>query len=299
MRVVGVFGFIMMVVAGFSGPVSAQSSPAVINERIETLERQLRLLQRRVSGGQLPVDAGIADTESPSVSDRRLLADISAKLGTLERQIRQLNGRLEEFEYRQNELSATVDQLAVRFAEQSAQQFSGSDTAAPEQSQSVDQPAAVDASDGETLPDLPTEEPAVLPGINLPDGSAAERYSYAFGFVRGNDLDSGRIAMEQFLDAHGDDPQAANAKFWLGRIHMQQGRNAEAAQMFLRLIEEHPNHNRRGDSLVDLADVLINLGAAEDACNALAEFRRIESEASDRLRSNARRLSDRARCNLF
>ena len=135
------------------------------------------------------------------------------------------------------------------------------------------QPTPTDSAGGETLAALPAEpaEETVV-AIELPDGTPAERYGYAFAFVRSNDLDSGRAAMEQFLDANGDDPQAPNAKFWLGRIHMQQGRNAEAAQMFLSLIEDHPNHNRRADSLVDLSDVLIKLGAADDACNALAEF---------------------------
>ena len=158
---------------------------------------------------------------------------------------------------------------------------------------------ATGGTNGETLATLPTETVPETTAVELPEGTPAERYGFAFAFVRSNDLDSGRTAMEQFLDTHGDDPQAPNAKFWLGRIYMQQGRNAEAAQMFLDLIENHPNHNRRADSLVDLSDVLIKLGAAEDACNALAEFRRIEEDASDRLKANARRVSDRARCNLF
>ncbi len=299
MRTATAVGFVMMMLAGLQTPLVAQSSPAVMNERIETLERQLRLLQRRISGGDVTIaDEGVADT--PSVSDRRLLADISARIGTLDRQIRQLNGRLEEFEYRQNELSTLVEQLQTQMAIQREQQLAGAGLP-PAQSQTTNGAAtAPTQADQDALPALPTEEtPAAAPTVSLPEGTPAERYAYAFAFVRSNDLDSGRLAMEQFLAAHGDDAQAANAKFWLGRIHMQQGRNAEAAQMFLRLIEEHPNHNRRVDSLVDLSDVLIKLGAAEDACNALAEFRRIEDEASDRLKANARRLSDRARCNLF
>lgn len=281
-------------------PSSAQSSPAVMTERIDALERQLRLMQRRLSGEQVDVSVQ-PTTSSGNVSDRRLLADLSARLGTLDRQIRQLNGRLEEFEYRQNEMAETLEQLRTQMAVQREQQLaSGGPSVAP--NQALPEPSPVqptDASGGEQLATLPTEPEVEVPTVQLPEGTAAERYDYAFVFVRSNDLDSGRIAMEQFLDAHAGDPQAANAKFWLGRIHMQQGRNAEAAQMFLSLIEEHPNHSRRADSLVDLSDVLIRLEAPEDACNALAEFRRIEDQASARLKANARRVSDRARCNLF
>lgn len=281
-------------------PALAQSSPAVMNERIEALERQLRLMQRRLSGEQVDI-APQGATTTGNVSDRRLLADLSARLGTLDRQIRQLNGRLEEFEYRQSEMAQTLEQLRTQLAVQREQQLSGGSAGpSPESVAQAEQSApTTDAAGGQQLADLPEEPAVAAPAVELPEGTAAERYGYAFGFVRSNDLDSGRMAMQQFLEVHGDDPQAANAKFWLGRIHMQQGRNAEAAQMFLSLIEEHPNHNRRADSLVDLSDVLIRLDAPDDACNALAEFRRIEDQASDRLKANARRVSDRARCNLF
>lgn len=284
----------------FNLPVLAQSSPAVMNERIEALERQLRLMQRRLSGEQVDI-APQSAASTGNVGDRRLLADLSARLGTLDRQIRQLNGRLEEFEYRQNEMADTLEQLRTQMAVQREQQLSGgSATSGRENLAQTESPTqAADPAGGQQLAVLPDEPAAFVPAVELPEGSAAERYDYAFVFVRSNDLDSGRIAMEQFLEAHAEDPQAANAKFWLGRIHMQQGRNAEAAQMFLSLIEEHPNHSRRADSLVDLSDVLIRLEAPEDACNALAEFRRIEDQASDRLKANARRVSDRARCNLF
>lgn len=281
-------------------PAIAQSSPAVMEERIGTLERQLRLMQRRLAGGEVP-EISETNTSTAGGSDRRLLADLSARLGTLDRQIRQLNGRLEEFEYRQNEMAETLEQLRTQMAVQREQQLVGGTPPAGSSSgvatETPSQPTNTDG--GQQLATLPTETAPAAPAVQLPEGTPAERYDYAFVFVRSNDLDSGRMAMEQFLEAHAGDPQAANAKFWLGRIHMQQGRNAEAAQMFLSLIEEHPNHNRRADSLVDLSDVLIRLEAPEDACNALAEFRRIEDQASDRLKANARRVSDRARCNLF
>lgn len=297
MRFLGIISVILTMFLCATGAAIAQSSPAVMAERVEALERQLRLLQRRVSNGDVALPQASAATSG--ATDRQLLADLSARLGTLDRQIRQLNGRIEEFEYRQNELAETVDQMRNQLVAQRQQQLAGAVpnnqiAEAGQEGQSQPDPAG-----GEPLAALPVDPAPAVATVELPEGSASERYSFAFSFVRSNDLDSGRIAMEKFLAAHGEDAQAANAKFWLGRIHMQQGRNAEAAQMFLRLVEEHPNHSRRADSLVDLSDVLIKLGAADDACNALAEFRRIESDASDRLRASARRISDRARCNLF
>lgn len=109
----------------FNLPAFAQSSPAVMNERIEALERQLRLMQRRLSGEQVDI-APQSASATGNPGDRRLLADLSARLGTLDRQIRQLNGRLEEFEYRQNEMAETLEQLRTQMAVQREQQLSGS-----------------------------------------------------------------------------------------------------------------------------------------------------------------------------
>lgn len=273
----------------------AQSSPAVMESRIEALERQLRLLQRRVSGGAaVAEEPAAADPAAPG--DRQLLADLLARLGTLDRQMRQLNGRLEEFEYRQNELAETVEALRTQMALVREQQLTGAPAAATAGvAAATAQPVA---PTGDVLPETELETPTV-PEVALPEGTTAEKFDFAFSYVRRNDLDGGRQAMELFLDAHGSDPEAANAKFWLGRIHMQQNRNAEAAQQFLDLIESHPNHDKRVDALVDLADVLVALGAADDACNALAEFRRIEDRASDRLRTRARRTAETARCDIF
>ena len=293
--------FVLLNFYSLSGSAAAQSSPAVMEAEIDALQRQMRILQRRLNGGDIPADADAPDQEP--VADRRVLADLLAKMGTLDRQIRQLNGRLEEYEYRQNEMAETLvqlrEQMALQREQMLAQPAGGTPVIEPNSSPQTGQVGAestASASPEDALPAVPTAAAAT---IELPLGDAAAQYAFAFAFIRKNDLDSGRIAMEKFMAAHSEDPQAANAKFWLGRINMQQARNAEAAQLFLSLIEDHPNHDRRADALVDLSTVLIALGAADDACNALAEFRRIEDTASERLKTRARRVSETARCNVF
>ncbi len=296
----------ILVLLNFSSlslPATAQSSPAVMEAKIDALQRQLRILQRRVDGGGVPADADAGPQGQAPTSDRRLLADMLAKMGTLERQVRQLNGRLEEYDYRQNEMAETLAQLRAQMAIQREQTLAlpaGTAPATPAQAPVQPGPdeaePATDRASGDALPTIPAE-PAKT--VELPDGDPAAQYAYAFSFIRKNDLDSGRTAMEKFMTANPADAQVANAKFWLGRINMQQSRNAEAAQLFLSLIEDHPNHEKRIDALVDLSDVLIALGAADDACNALAEFRRIEDKASERLKARARRVSETARCNIF
>ncbi|MCK0068623.1 tetratricopeptide repeat protein [Kordiimonas laminariae] len=276
-------------VTSIFGSVEVQAQSNSVNSaRIEVLERKIRALQVRL--GETP--DGVAPTQA---GGNRVIADISARMGTLEEQIRRLTGRMEEFEYRQRQLSQTLELVQQEMALQRAdiakaavQQPVGASNALPSAS-------TEEAPAGATPEVAAVTEPAVV--IELPDGDAAAQYDYAFNFIRKNDLDSGQIAMEKFMEVNAGNPLVGNAKFWLGRIYLQQGKNANAAQNFLALIEEHPNHNKRAEALVDLADVLIKLDSASDACNALLEFRRVEDKASGRLKTRASRLAERARCN--
>ncbi len=267
--------------------VDAQSSRAVNAARIEVLERQVKALEARLGGR-------VSQTANQPVTNNRVVADLSARMGSLEEQLRKLNGRLEEFEYRQRQFEQTIELVQQELALQRSDIAKAS---ANVQANPV-ATAPSTANDNASVVEPETEVPAaVVPSVELPDGDAKAQYEYAFNFIRKNDLESGRIAMDKFMEVNAGNPLTGNAKFWLGRIYLQQGKNANAAQKFLALIEEHPNHAKRGEALVDLADVLIKLDSSSDACNALLEFRRVEDKATGRLKNRANRLSQQARCN--
>ncbi len=279
--------FLMMLsaVAATSAAIG-QSSNAVNSARLEVLERKIRTLQAR-----LGVDASaeeMPETSVPMSGDRRLIADFSAKLGGVERQMRQLNGRLEEYEFKQRQFEQALDLLRKELTLQREDMLAVTS----------DRDASTQSTSSENImPDVAPEQPvAVAPVVELPAGDAAAQYQYAFAFIQQNDLNSGRQAMEKFVAKDAGNALIGNAKFWLGRIHLQQGRNGQAAQQLFSLIEDHPNHPKRADALVDLADVLVKLDSGTDACNALAEFRRVEEGVSPRLRKRASQIGEAAKC---
>ncbi len=283
-------GFALMLLASplaISTSVSAQSSNAVNSARIEVLERKIRTLQSRM-GIAPSADTETVTGESPS--DRRLIADLSAKLGSVERQMRQLNGRLEEYEFKQRQFEQALDLLRRELSLQREDMLA----VASNNASGANPPNDADETLS-TVTEADTPE-VVAPTIELPEGDTAAQYKYAFSFIQKNDLDSGRTAMEQFVAANAGDSLIGNAKFWLGRIHLQKGRNGQAAQQLFSLIEDHPNHPKRADALVDLADVLVKLDSGTDACNALAEFRRVEDSASSRLKTRAQQIGATAKC---
>lgn len=273
-------------------PVNAQNSNAVLSAKVEVLERQVRMLRSRLGMNPPAGVEAVSEPIGPGPANPALVADLSAKLGTLETQMRKLTGRLEEYEYHQRQLKEEIEILRkdLELQRRSAEQPSSTEPAS-----TGPQPPVTSNDGGETLASVAEATPAV-PVVELPEGDAAAQYDYAFAFVRKNDLASGQVALEKFLEANPDDDRVGYAKFWLGRIHVLEGRNAQAAQYLLSVIEDHPNHERRPDALVELADVLIKLDAAGDACNALSEFARVEDKASPRMRTRATRLSSTARC---
>ncbi|MBV1901721.1 MAG: hypothetical protein KUG56_08615 [Kordiimonadaceae bacterium] len=280
---------------GFAGPAAAQSSNAVNTARIEVMERKIRALQARL-GMKAEAPAETADQSTTSVgTGRRLVADLSAKLGGVERQMRQLNGRLEEYEFKQRQLEKALGLLSKEMALQREDMQAASRATGEAGSTALPVKPSAGAAPMNTAPPV-IEAPAPVTVITLPEGDSAAQYKYAFSFIRKGDLDSGRTAMEKFVAANTGDTHIGNAKFWLGRIHLRQERYGQSAQQLFSLIEDHPNHPKRAEALVDLADVLVKLDSNGDACNALAEFRRVSETVAERLKKRAEQVGKSAAC---
>ncbi|WP_374763708.1 hypothetical protein [Yunchengibacter salinarum] len=291
-----------------TGPGSAPAAAQDVSEKIDRLERQLRAVQRRVfSDGDMAKQSaqeseGAASTEGITDS-RRLMADLSVKVSALESKLRGLTGRLETVEHRQKQILERLDRLTrevrIRFDEIKAgdgtapgESDQGSGSASAPEAETTD---AADADD-EAGTEIPDDAEETVAPVKLPDGDVEAQYSYAFDFVRRNELDKGVEALGQFIEAHGSHTLGGNAKYWLGRVHMRRREPAQAARQLLSVIEDHTDHDKHPDALVELAAALVALDSPEDACNALIEFRDHEDSASPRLGNRAERLRKEAGC---
>jgi len=286
-------------IVSFEGTLlSAYASDPVTDAKIEVLERKVRALFARTNNGAHSADnqTGAIGTQNSSPQSRALVADLLAKVGSLESQMRSLNGRLEEYEHKLRQQDDAMGllrkELSLQREDMSAAIAAGSQSQLPV----TKVESQKEASNASIVPNVNTAS-EIVPKVVLPEAGPAGQYKYAFAFIQKNDLASGRIALEQFMAANPKDSLAGNAKYWLGRVHLQQGRNGQAAQQLLSLIEDHPNHPKRADALVDLADALVKLDSSEDACNALAEFQRVKKDGTARLETRAKRVSEAASCN--
>lgn len=112
----------------------------------------------------------------------------------------------------------------------------------------------------------------------LPPGTPRERYTYAFGLLRQNRFDQAEMALRAFLNAHGDDVLAGNARYWLGETYYVREDFVKAAEVFLEGYQSDPGGTKAPDTLLKLGMSLANLDKRTEAC---AAFDKLTMDFSD------------------
>ena len=99
-------------------PADAQQGRSEIRDlkkQIVRIEKQLRAVQRRVFGKNFPtveeLEAAETGAGTQTQSSAELLANMEVRLGGLDRQMRQLTGKIEEMEFQQSRLISDLGKL--------------------------------------------------------------------------------------------------------------------------------------------------------------------------------------------
>ena len=141
------------------------------------------------------------------------------------------------------------------------------------------------------------QQVAALPGQPTSlSGSARDQYDLAYGYVLTGDYDLAEKSFQDWLAANPSDPQAADARFWLGESHYQQREYREAANSFLTVYKEAGQSPKAPDALVKLGMSLAALGETPAACATLAEVGKRFPQADPALMSRVDAEADRAGC---
>jgi len=115
---------------------------------------------------------------------------------------------------------------------------------------------------------------ASAPQSILPEGSAQERYRFAFDLTRQARYDEAELAFRAFIDAHGDDTLADNARYWLAETYYVRKRYAEAAQAFFTAYQKAPGGAKAADSLLKLGMTMAALEKTKEACATFGKLRK-------------------------
>ncbi|MDX2158337.1 MAG: tol-pal system protein YbgF [Hyphomicrobiaceae bacterium] len=297
-----------------------QSDPA-LRGRVEQIEEQLADMQVVIGtleslgrGGQAgAVAAGPGRPSGGGGVD-------SARIDSLETQIRALSSQLEQLAAQVRQLSGSRRSDAAPAVAPGMGGLGGVPGAAtpPFERSTI----AAPSSAGGTVPGFgsttvtPGERPdpigRILGGDDAPQPASAapgatrlppsatgaanprELYETAYGYLLQQDYGAAEVAFEEFLSRFSNDRLAADAQYWLGETLYVQRRYKQAGQAFLVVIEKHKASAKVPNSLLKLAQSLEQLGQKD--CGIFVELETRHANAPADVRVKARAMKQRQGC---
>lgn len=247
--------------------------------RVSELEGQVEALKR---------NAAAASGSEFDEGQRALLADMEVRIGQLETEIRKLTGLLQEISFKQNRIEKEFD-LFKRDVDLRFRDLGNGETVA-----ALTPNPVIEDQPGENQP---TRTAAIeLPEVTLPEGTEAERYAYAFQFLRRGDFPSAEAAFISFLEAHPTHSLAGNAQYWLGETFYVRKDYPQAAAAFLKGFQAYGDGNKGPDSLLKLGMSLSSMNQNQQACSAFEELLSRYPEASEAVLGQATSQQERLGC---
>lgn len=141
--------------------------------------------------------------------------------------------------------------------------------------------------------DMPVDD------ADIPAG-ADDHFSAAYRAFQAGEHSQARGLFRAFIERHGDDDNADNAQYWIGKSFLQQGRPAGALGEFRRVIATWPQGDAVDETLFDMGEAFFALHACTDAraaFEALVAGHRDSPLASEaRTRIRAIRRAPRSAC---
>ena len=280
-----------------------------LNGRLDSIERNLMLLQRQVA--REPSDTSAPDAGAPAGSN----AQVEVRISALEEQLRKLQGKIEESEFQNRKTADALDkfqkdvdfrftqlQPAPAAADDAAERkplppLEKQDIGKSANSKDLDAPLK-EAADKET-PKKPAEKTPLVddkstkaatkmevkvkdtrdgkveeskdPASAQQFANPREHYNYAFRLLNQNKYDDAAASFKSFLKKYPKDPLAGNASYWLGETFYMNHDFVNAADSFRQGFESSPGGPKAPDNLLKLAMSLSSLKHDKEACVVLKQ----------------------------
>jgi len=129
-----------------------------------------------------------------------------------------------------------------------------------------------------------------------PSASPKDEYELAYGYVLHKDYGLAAQAFGDFVRKYPNDPQLAEAQYWLGESQFQQQRYRDAAEAFLAVSTKFGRSPKAPESLLRLGQSLAALHQKEAACATLAEVGRKYPHASASVKRSVAQEQKRGHC---
>ena len=270
----------MLVAALASATLSNAQSAEQLAPRVSKLESEMRAVQRKVFQGNskdlVPEITASATPDtaagSPATSP---VADLTARVDGLEREVRSLTGNVETLQFKQRQLEEALAKFRAD-AEYRLGAIEGGNHPAPDAGAA----AAVAEPTVATRPGKPvsTKSDIIKPDTAKTDPKldpAEATWRVAYAPVAAKDWDKAEPALLDYLAANPKAARAPSAQYWLGRSYMAQDKPAQAAKAYLDGYQKYPKSDRGADSLIGLGGALTALKKPDQACKAYNELQAV------------------------
>ncbi len=326
----------VMTIAGASCAWAQNDYIGPLHDRLERLERDIRTLNTRLSKGGSPASpaaAGTRDVRSAAGVGEYAIARFQVRLSALEEELRLSTGKMEEMAYLLDQIRQRLDKLVgdvdfrlstiekeLRVAPAKTLPEAPRASAAPSQPEvrtvtpgtaapsfAASQANLGTVTEGElraTQPGTGAEPQPAVPAQQgqaaqlsiLPEGTPKERYTFAFGLLRQANYDQAEKAFKEFLQIHGDDTLAGNARYWLGETFYVRKEFAEAAKIFFENFQKEPRGPKGLDTMLKLGMSLAGLEKKREACAAYDKMMKDFPEVPANIAKTVARERQRSGC---
>lgn len=273
-------------------PAAAQN--VAIDVRVDRLEKEMRAVQRKVFPAGTPLEAEITRPQTPTVAPgspaSTPVADLMARVTTLESQLASITGQVEENSYKLKQLEDAFNKYKAEAANTAAVQTPPPvrPTPAPAASASTGSrptPAASGASEARKTAVAAIERPSSGDDAN-------DAYSYGYRLWDAKFYPEAQAQLKATVEKYGTTSVGSRAQNLLGRAYLDDGKPALATVAFYENYQKRPTGDRAADSLIYLGDALTQLKKPADACKVYAE---LDQAYGEKLSASQRAMADKGR----
>ncbi len=253
-----------------------------LSQEIDALKEEVLILNRKVYRDQ--ADAAVSVTSSTSTG-----------LGEYDEIIRNMNGKIEELEYKIKQLDERISALN-KDVDTRFNILEGKPIAAG--SGSINQQKKFSPSVASGAPKSIVGD-AVQSGSLKDLGGASKEsvdslYKKGLEALKSNDTASAAQNFQLILENYPSDKLAGNAQYWLGETYYKDQNYAKAAVAFGKGYEKYKDGNKGADSLYKLGLSMSQLNKKAEACAALkalpTEFAKADTELKNKAKAQASKL---------
>jgi TolA-binding protein len=284
----------MYIVAGVVLPGAAhaqmESREAIdLQNQIAELRQELQMMQQAQQNGNQappsyapqPVAPYPSQGGAPPAGGSDVAAELVVRVSALEEQMRDLQGKVDDLN---NQLQRQHDDLTKQIGDL---QFKLGQGGAPPPAEPGASPDPVQPPPAASKPpSAPPPSPHRTAEMILHDGNAA--------LARGDFSAAAAAAREVLANNHG--PRLTDAQFLLARAEGAQGQYKESAADFYKAYQRAQKTPTGQVALLGVANALLGMHDAKDACEALAKLSVEYPHASAGVKENAAATRHRAGC---